>query len=414
MADIQTIDHRLAGSEVLAPNVVRPAAAGKPKFAYVDCLRGYAVLMVIINHVTYAIPQLPYRAHQLGAFGWHGVQLFFLASCITLLMSSSYERDRTGRMSAGNFFVRRFLRIAPMYYLAALLYWVMFPNAQANLIKLLASLSFVNAWHPVTTTTTGDWQVVPGGWSIGVEFTFYFLFPLFISFVTTFRRAALALFLAVIVGALVDSYAMAPLTAKYGAVAADNFLYYWFFNQASVFALGAVAFFTIRAIESRPDLRLTRMLREKGGAVLVLSLLLLLLIAVAPLPFGHQLMWKFAFPQFLAASSGFFLFILAMSQSSNRFLINRVIAGIGKVSFSAYLLHFAVIKLVITDHAELFHIHDTGWSAIVAFICSILVVTVVTCLMSAVTYALIEKPMMRLAKKLTRGSAPAAQMVPLT
>jgi peptidoglycan/LPS O-acetylase OafA/YrhL len=172
-----------------------------------------------------------------------------------------------------------------------------------------------------------------------------------------------------------------------------------------------VAFFTIRAIESRPDLRLTRALREKGGTVLVLSLLLLLLVAFAPLPFGHQLMWKLAFPQFLAASCGFFLFILTMSQSSNRFLINPVIAGIGKVSFSAYLLHFAVIKLVMTDHAEFFHIRDAGWSAIVAFLCSILVVTVLTCLLSAVTYTLIEKPMTRWAKKLTRGPARAAQAV---
>src|ERR1700722_4770417 len=141
MAEIQIAEPRLAAS-VAKPKAA--GAAGKPKFAYIDCLRGYAVIMVMINHVTYAIPQLPWRVHQLGAFGWHGVQLFFLASAITLLMSSSYERDRTGRVSSGDFFIRRFLRIAPMYYLAALLYWIITPSARATLPKLLASLMFVN------------------------------------------------------------------------------------------------------------------------------------------------------------------------------------------------------------------------------------------------------------------------------
>jgi peptidoglycan/LPS O-acetylase OafA/YrhL len=410
MADIQASDSRMAVKP--APRTEgRFPLSGKPEYAYIDCLRGYAVLMVIVNHVTYAIPQLPWRAHQLGAFGWHGVQLFFLASCITLLMSSSYERTRMGRVSFGDFFVRRFLRIAPMYYLAALLYWVLFPSAQASVGKLLASFAFVNAWHPVTTTTTGDWQVVPGGWSIGVEFTFYFLFPVFFSLITSLRRAVLAFFLALAAGAVADSLAMAPLAAAYGAVAADNFLYYWFFNQASVFALGAVAYFTIRGVEANPDWVLTRLLRRRGKWVLAASLLLLLAIALAPVPFAHQLLLKPLMPQFLAASLAFFVFILAMSQSRGSFLVNRWIAALGKVSFSAYLLHFAVIDLVMARHPDIFHTQDTGWTAIMAFLCSIVIVTGITFLVSAATYMTIEKPMMDWAKRLTRGPDRAAHAV---
>ncbi|HEY4274122.1 MAG TPA: acyltransferase [Rhizomicrobium sp.] len=385
--------------------------SGKPEYAYIDSLRGYAVLMVIINHVTYTIPQLPWRAHQLGAFGWHGVQLFFLASCITLLMSSNYERARMGRVSGSDFFIRRFLRIAPMYYLAALLYWFVFPSDMARLSQLLASLAFVNAWHPVTTTTTGDWQVVPGGWSIGVEFTFYFLFPLLLTIVTSFRRAVVALIAALAIGMVAGSLAAGPLTAKYGAVATSNFLYFWFFNQMSVFALGAVAYFTIRGVEANPDWTLTRILRQRGGLVLGGSLLLLLVVAVAPIPFSHHLLLKPAFPQFLAASLAFFAFILAMSQARKSVFINSASAALGKVSFSAYLLHFAVIKFVMTDHPETFHIRDTGWTAIIAFLISIVIVTAITLLVSAVTYTLIEKPMMNWAKRLTRGPDRAAHAV---
>jgi peptidoglycan/LPS O-acetylase OafA/YrhL len=410
MADVQIRDIPLT-AKPMPRTEGRFPISGKPEYAYIDCLRGYAVLMVIINHVTYTIPQLPWRAHQLGAFGWHGVQLFFLASCITLLMSSNYERARMGRVSKTDFFIRRFLRIAPMYYLAALLYWVMFPSAQANLTQLLASLAFVNAWHPVTTTTTGDWQVVPGGWSIGVEFTFYFLFPALLSLITTFRRAVLALIVTLAAGMVIGSLMTAPLVARYGAVPTDNFLYFWFFNQAPVFALGAVAYFTIRGVEANPDWKLTHILRQRTRLVLSASLIALLVIAVAPIPFSHHLLFKPALPQFLAASLAFFVFILAMSQSRKSKLINPLIAGLGKVSFSAYLLHFAVIKLVMTDHPGIFHIHDTGWTAIVAFLCSIVIVTALTYLVSAATYTVVEKPMMDWAKRLTRGPDRAARAV---
>jgi len=410
MVDIPVRDSRIA-----APAVPRTEGrfpiSGKPEYAYIDCLRGYAVLMVIINHITYTILQLPWRAHQLGAFGWHGVQLFFLASCITLLMSSNYERARMGRVSGSDFFIRRFLRIAPMYYLAALLYWFVFPSDLARLSQLLASLAFVNAWHPVTTTTTGDWQVVPGGWSIGVEFTFYFLFPVFLSLVTSFRRAMVALIVALAIGMIAGSLATAPLTARYGAIATSNFLYFWFFNQLPVFALGAVAYFTIRGVEANPDWALSRILRRRNGLVLSGSMIFLLAVAVAPLPFSHHLLLKPALPQFLAASAAFFGIILAMSQARKSIFINSPIAALGKVSFSAYLLHFAVIKFVMADHPVLFHIDDSGWTAIVAFLCSIVIVTAITFLVSGITYTLIEKPMMDCAKRLTRGPNRAARAV---
>lgn len=379
-----------------------------PKFAYVDCLRGYAVLMVIICHTTYAIPNLPYRAHQLGAFGWHGVQLFFLASCITLLMSADHERARKGSVNAGDFFLRRFLRIAPMYYLAALFYWLLFPDPHARLSQLLASFAFVNAWHPVTTTTTGDWQVVPGGWSIGVEFTFYFLFPFFAAAVTSIRRA-LGIFLgAIVLGAALNSFAMAPLTARFGFAAADNFLYFWFFNQAPIFALGAIAYFLVRAVEMRPESGWAHTVKRRGFSFFAASIVLTLAVALAPVPFTHQLLVAPMPPQFLAAAGAFVLFIIAMSQTRSRFWVNSVIGWIGKVSFSAYLLHFAVIDLVLNRHAAFFHLNAMGWTALAVFAGAILVVTAVTILLSSLTYTAIEKPMMQVAKKLTRRPVQAA------
>ena len=64
-------------SDLAAPD------AGKSRLEYIDCVRGYAILLVITTHVTDAVPELPYPVHKITVFGWYGVQLFFLASCVT-------------------------------------------------------------------------------------------------------------------------------------------------------------------------------------------------------------------------------------------------------------------------------------------------------------------------------------------
>ena len=66
-------------------------------FAYIDALRGCAILFVITCHLTFSYPELPYPVHRLTVLGWHGVQLFFLASCVTLLLSWHGEVARRER-----------------------------------------------------------------------------------------------------------------------------------------------------------------------------------------------------------------------------------------------------------------------------------------------------------------------------
>lgn len=376
------------------------------KLAYIDCLRGYAVLMVMLCHTTYAFPELPYPVHRLTVFGWHGVQLFFLASSLTLLMSAEHERATTGRVDVRHFFLRRFLRIAPMYYLAAAFYALLKPPADSSLPQLLASLAFVNAWHPVTMPTTGAWAPVPGGWSIGVEFTFYFLFPAFAATVTSIRGALVLLVAVLALGAGLDSLFLPLLRARYGQTPADNFLYFWFPDQAPVFVLGAITYFAVRAVRQEGGHPLIRAVRRRPGALIAAALALELLVADAPFGFAHQLRLGAPPPQHLAASLGFMLFIIGMSQARPGALMNPVIAHVGKVSFSAYLLHWAVIRYLPDSHPALFHVQAQGWTAIAAFALCFVAVVLVTCAGSTASYALVEAPCMRLAKRLTARGGP--------
>lgn len=59
-------------------------AAGHPVFAYIDCLRGYAILLVITCHLTFSYPELPYPVHRLTVLGWLAVTAATCAGALPL------------------------------------------------------------------------------------------------------------------------------------------------------------------------------------------------------------------------------------------------------------------------------------------------------------------------------------------
>jgi peptidoglycan/LPS O-acetylase OafA/YrhL len=145
--------------------------------AFVDALRGWAFLGVLLVHVQTILP-LPHRLRQLAGAANYGVQLFFVVSALTLFMSYQARRQRDRRPLAA-FFIRRLFRIAPLFWLAVPTYLAFLgtgPRDSAptgiHLGQILATLAFVHGWYPTSINS-----VVPGGWSIAVEMNFYLLLP---------------------------------------------------------------------------------------------------------------------------------------------------------------------------------------------------------------------------------------------
>jgi peptidoglycan/LPS O-acetylase OafA/YrhL len=85
----------------------------EPKhYDYIDALRGYAILMVLGVHSSQYFTDLSPITKAIADQGARGVQLFFVASAMTLSMSWQARNDGTVA-----FYIRRFFRIAPMFYL---------------------------------------------------------------------------------------------------------------------------------------------------------------------------------------------------------------------------------------------------------------------------------------------------------
>lgn len=385
------------------------------KFAYIDALRGYAVLLVIICHAGGMFPELPYPLKKITNFGWHGVQLFFLLSCVTLLLSWRSDEAK-GRASVTDFWTRRLFRIAPMYYLAALLYFIIeTPLGGFDLGQLLASFTFVNAWHPTLIPTVPDrWMVVPGGWSIGVEVTFYFMFPMMAVLITVMRGAIVFCAVALAIGCIANPLMNDVLRDSYSAPAIGNFLYFWFPNQLPVFALGAVLYFVLQWLQAKPEHAIAIILRRYGTVIVLACVAAGVGVANLPLPASLSFASPLVVPAFLVASLIFMVVVAVLASDPRSPFINRPMCSLGQVSFSAYLLHFAVLHKLPQLFPTAFDVGATGWQAIVAWFALWLVVVPVTYALSMITFRTVENPMIQmgrrlLASRLKRNAIPSTR-----
>lgn len=135
--------------------------------------------------------------------GTMGVDIFFALSgwLITWLILS--EQARWGRIDLKAFYIRRFFRIVPMYYLTIFLYFIATiamarigrPEDGARLANVLPYLMTFN-FEYVPRTVEG---IFGHAWTLGIEEKFYLLWPLFL---VLFGRRILLLGL-MLIGAVV-------------------------------------------------------------------------------------------------------------------------------------------------------------------------------------------------------------------
>lgn len=149
------------------------ASTSLPRVLGWDVLRGLTALGVMVYHLLFW-----QDLAELSTLGTYGVYLFFTLSGASLAYAYPVAALARWR-DFGAFLVARWLRLAPLYlalvpvYLGMLRvyngYWM--DHLPMNL-ALNASFTF-GLFDPATSS------LLIGGWSLGIEFVFYLLMPLF-------------------------------------------------------------------------------------------------------------------------------------------------------------------------------------------------------------------------------------------
>lgn len=162
-------------------------------FGSLDGLRCFSIAVVVWHH-GHAV-SLVHELWPAARYGFLGVDLFFEISGFLIVTLLLRERERRGTISLRNFYVRRALRIWPVYYgiIAALALLFLglrrgTPAAESYASDLPVLVLYLSNWIAVH-----GWLEVT--WSLAAEEQFYLLWP---PVEAWFGRHALAL-LAVIV-----------------------------------------------------------------------------------------------------------------------------------------------------------------------------------------------------------------------
>ncbi|MEH6552409.1 MAG: acyltransferase [Pseudomonadales bacterium] len=351
------------------------------KLDHIDSLRGVAILMVILTHVGSRFAELGILG-ELTTYGRLGVQLFFVISALTLCVSTGRRANEDRAVL--NFYIRRYFRIAPVYYMGGFIYF--FVGAEwlgdAGVADYIVHSLFLHALFPESFM-----DVVPGGWSIGVEFMFYFLFPLIYFFAISGKsaRTAFLLFFASIATSLIANF---TLTSYFGyEEGLWNFTYWNFLNNLPVFLLGTVLY----------SIYESRLMKNINIFVVVGGFTFFTIVTVS--------LWKIQ-PRFYvslipitAAISFIFLyFVFDKVKVINLSLLRRI----GQVSFSMYIFHFLVITVIF----KYLPINELELSEGVLLLLTFFLTTFITLMVSIFSETYIEKPCVKLGSQIIEWLRP--------
>jgi len=348
-------------------------ADGRRHIRYLDGLRGIAILLVIMIHTSQIVPGLPTPVRNLTFYGVRGVQLFFIVSGLTLTIS---HRDKVFHLA--NFAARRFFRIAPMFYLGAVLYvglglvtHLRFAPQNPTWSEVLATLTFVHGW-----SVEANNKIVPGGWSIAAEAMFYVLFPILLKLSTRPRRFTILVVLIYIVAGA--TYFGLRKFLPGDPVQIQTFALNFWLCQLPAFASGCWIALGIGQ---------GRLSRRNAGLVAA--------AAVAAMVVDSQLRGH---SNLLVSIALLSIFVRAVADARPAFLEGKVMPLIGEISFSLYILHFLAVALLALVARPIGQ--ALGWAP--TFLLFYFTIVAVAGAFAYASFRWIEAPFIRLGRNLFR------------
>ncbi|GJH31834.1 acyltransferase family protein [Paraburkholderia hospita] len=380
------------------------------RVAALDAGRALAIVGVVAVHLSFQFPNLPHAVTLVARMGQYGVQLFFVISAITIFMTLEIDHERCtdARHVTLRFYIKRFFRIAPLYYAAIAVYGLISYGAMRSgyerawilgthgPVDILLNVLFLHALSPTAIN-----NVVPGGWSIGVEMLFYMIAPLL--FFAAMNRVRLMLATAVL---LALSIATLHVGDCHGAldcrVSNNSFGYFWPPVQGPCFIVGMWAWYGFRSHllgTSAVSMRATW-----------LYLVLAVMFAIATAALGVWLARSHAFAPIFAACGAVAFLLFACSQSDAvrswaRSRVARVVrqcaAALGRESYGIYLWHFICVYVTFHFFAETFRQSDKDVS-LALYAVTVMVALMASYGLSRLSDRLIQGRATRLSRKLLK------------
>lgn len=375
----------------------------RPSIPYIralDGLRALAILMVLFDHWA------PYKEiHNYFEFGRSGLLLFFMLSgyLISTVILHLKDRISIGEMNFLKalkvFYMRRILRILPIYLLAIIIGAILFETVRRDFI---VHLFFLQNFSPYWADQMPVYGYATHLWSLAVEEQFYLLWAPVLLWVIDYKKMLGVCVAAIIISLLFKIWI--TLNPFYNSLdILPRWTDLWLLRLNSLGNIDSLAIGCIIAIEAKYRLINWSHIHSRAfmGALKLLSLALILLIVLNIYSLGARdarinslyMIFHDAFIQL-----PFWVLLQHAVQGRQSMLLeNSFMVWIGKKSYGIYVWHEFVRYVAIILSAEYFNYTLPAKYSVL----SLLIFTVCTFAVAIISWKFVEKPFMRLKGKWT-------------
>lgn len=346
-----------------------------------DGLRFLAFFFVFFHHFY---PGLPFSAGQDPPEWWRllresgalGVDLFFCLSGFLITRLLLLEERKTGTVAVGHFYLRRILRIWPLYY------------AFLALIVYLGSLGWeapMGGFLWPFLLLVGNWACAFSSffynsaaplWSVCLEEQFYLVWPLVVRRLGA-RRVASAAFV-MIGSSIFYRILLALFDIPYPAT--------WTMTLTRLDSLAAGILVAVLLGDRIPSFSAARRgLLFVGGLLLWIGVVGIWPLADDP-TLGAAIL---GYPAIAAGAASMLLAALVPSGGSPGLLARQPLVFLGRISYGLYVFHMVALNLVRRFWPEA---EPSSWTVGIAAL-------VLTIAVATLSYYLLERPFLLLKEK---------------
>jgi peptidoglycan/LPS O-acetylase OafA/YrhL len=312
----------------------------KVHFPNLNAIRFLAAVLVMVHHIElykemFNLPNV-FHQHNIQLMSKIGVTLFFVLSGFLITHLLLLEQNLTQKINIKSFYMRRILRIWPLYYLIIFSAFFIFPNIDFMhlpghdnshwYIKLFFFTFFMpNIIHALGAGLAFGTQT----WSIGAEEQFYLIWP----WLMKWFKNKLKLVLAVIVIYMLFKS-----------------IFYWCYTWHVIFSylhriwylfpIDNMAFGALFAvIHFNQYKKVISFLNQQLVQILTWLLVVILIYSGISLGFLHHQIYSILF--------GVLIFNLATNPNSIVQFKSTILDYLGKISYGLYMYHSIFIVLSI-------------------------------------------------------------------
>ena len=366
------------------------ASALVARMPALDGVRGFAILLVFFFHyLFYPTGDAPISSAALRAliaparFGWTGVDLFFVLS--GFLITGILYDTRGNRHYFRNFYIRRVLRIFPLYYLLIVCLLVFSKVIQARWqvghLWFLGYLGNPAVVFQPSLTQISPWIRVTHLWSLAVEEQFYLMWPMVVYWVTDPRKLLRICWILVVV-------ALCFRTGLYFLhILPPHGIYVLLFCRMDALAVGSSLAILMRTARSG---KILRWLPIAGGLALLVALMIEF---VRKANQYDPLMLTVGYTLIALGYAACLIQAIKPGTILHRCFLNPGLRLFGKYSYGLYVNHFILIPVLAALTPVLIRLTGSETAAQFLFVA----ISLVVCTLVAVaTYKWVESPFLRL------------------